>query len=96
VNGQDQPQVVHETDNSRFAVHVGGLTAALEYQLFEGKVVYTHTGVPGELEGKGIGGLLAKAGLEWARAAGLRVVPVCPFVSAYIQRHPEYAELTKR
>lgn len=96
MNEETEPQVVHETDKSRFAIHAEGAEAVLDYQLFQGKVVYTHTGVPAALQGKGIGGRLAKAGLEWARTQGLRVVPVCPFVTAYIQRHPEYAELTQR
>ena len=91
-----QPDVVHEPDKNRFAVHAEGGTAVLEYQLFEDKVVCTHTGVPSALEGKGIGSRLVKAGLDWARGEGLRVVPVCTFVAAYIQRHPEYADLTKR
>lgn len=91
-----QPEVVHEPGENRFAIHLEGGTAVLTYQLFDEKVVYTHTGVPSALEGKGIGGRLVKAGLEWARERGLRVVPVCTFVSGYIQRHPEYADLTKR
>ena len=91
-----QLQVVHEPADNRFAIHTDGDTAVLEYQLFEDKVVYTHTGVPPSLGGKGIGSRLVKAGLDWARGAGLRVVPVCTFVAGYIERHPEYADLTKR
>ncbi len=91
-----QPEVVHEPEQNRFAIHAEGGTAVLDYQLFEDKVVYTHTGVPPALEGKGIGSRLVKAGLNWAHGEGLRVVPVCTFVASYIQRHPEYAALTKR
>lgn len=91
-----QLQVVHESAEKRFAIHADGGTAVLEYQRFEDKVVYTHTGVPSALEGKGIGSRLVKAGLNWARSEGLRVVPVCTFVAGYIQRHPEYADLTER
>jgi predicted GNAT family acetyltransferase len=89
-------EFVHESDASRFAVHIEDETAVLEYKLFKDKVAYTHTGVPRSLEGRGIGSRLVRAGLDWAREEGLRVVPVCPFVTSYIQRHPEYAELTKR
>ena len=91
-----QPDAVHEPEKNRFAVYAEGGTAVLDYQLFEDKVAYTHTGVPSALEGKGIGSRLVKAGLDWARGERLRVVPVCTFVASYIQRHPEYAELTKR
>lgn len=91
-----QPEVVHETEKNRFAVHVDSETAVLEYRLSEDEVIYTHTGVPSALEGRGIGSLLVRTGLDWARAEGLRVVPVCSFVAGYVKRHPEYADLTER
>lgn len=89
-------EVVHEPDESRFAVHVGDSTAVLDYQRIGNQLVLPHTGVPPELEGLGIGNLLAREGLEWARAEQLRVVPLCPFVRAYLRRHPAYASLTTR
>ena len=79
----------------RFAVHIGEATALLAYKE-EGDTLYlVHTEVPPSMEGKGIGGRLAKAGLEYARERGLKVVARCPFVTAYIERHPEYNELLK-
>jgi predicted GNAT family acetyltransferase len=90
------PEVDHEEESSRFAVHLGGHLAVLEYQLFSDKIVFTHTEVAQELEGRGVGASLARAGLEWARSRELRVVPVCPFVAAYIGRHPEYVDLVRR
>ena len=92
----DAYEVVHEPEESRFAVHAEGLTAVLEYQRVGERVVMPHTAVPGPLEGRGIGSRLARTALEWAREENLRVVPLCPFVRAYIQRHPEYAALTTR
>ncbi|UCF41537.1 MAG: N-acetyltransferase [Gemmatimonadota bacterium] len=94
----DKPtyDVVHEPDQHRFAVHTEGHTAVLDYQRFPDKVVFTHTGVPRELEGRGIGSRLVRAGLDWARTEGVRVIPTCPFVSAYIGKHPEYADVTER
>jgi predicted GNAT family acetyltransferase len=89
-------EVVHEKDNNRFAIHVEDETAVLEYKLFKDKVAFNHTGVPTSLEGRGIGSRLAKTALEWAQEERLRVIPVCPFVKSYIERHPEYADLTKR
>lgn len=56
-----------------------------------GSVVITHT--EASLEGRGIGGLLARSALDDLRERGLRVVPQCPFVARYIDRHPEYADL---
>ena len=95
-NETGDPIVEHEPESSRFTVSRDGHVAALDYQLFSDKIVFTHTEVPRELEGTGVGGSLARAGLEWARAHELRVVPVCPFVAAYIRRHPEYVDLVRR
>jgi len=88
--------VEHEAGRNRFVIRSGGEEAVLEYQELTEKIVFTHTGVPGALEGRGIGSDLARAGLDWARAAGKRVVPVCPFVAAYVARHPEYTDLVRR
>lgn len=85
--------VVHEPSFHRFRVESEGSGAVLQYMPSNGTVVFTHTEVPPEMEGQGIGGQLAKAGLEWARAQGLKVVARCPFVASYIQRHPEYQDL---
>ena len=89
-------EVEQDAESSRFAVRADGHLAVLEYQLFKDKIVFTHTEVPRELEGRGVGSSLARTGLEWARAHELRVVPICPFVAAYIARHPEYADLVRR
>ncbi len=86
-------QVVNNPAAKRFETHVDGHLAILQYAVKRGKIVFLHTEVPDELEGQGIGGQLAKAGLEYARAEGLGVVSECPFVSSYIQRHPQYQEL---
>jgi predicted GNAT family acetyltransferase len=89
-------EVEHEAGRNRFVVRSAGQEAVLDYQDLAEKIVFTHTGVPGALEGRGIGAALARAGLEWARASGKRVVPICPFVAAYVARHPEYADLVRR
>jgi predicted GNAT family acetyltransferase len=67
----------------------------LAYRLAEGKIIFTHTGVPAEFSGQGIGSLLARAGLDYARAQSLAVVPLCSFIAGYIQKHPEYQDLVK-
>jgi hypothetical protein len=54
-----------------------------------------HTEVPRSVEGRGLGSTLVAGILDIARARGLKVVPICPFVSAFIGRHPEYADLLK-
>ncbi|MFZ0707900.1 MAG: GNAT family N-acetyltransferase [Candidatus Korobacteraceae bacterium] len=86
-------QVQHEKNFHRFALHLGEATAMLTYKE-EGDTIYlVHTEVPAEMEGKGIGGQLAKAALNYARENGLKVVARCPFVASYLQRHPEYNDL---
>jgi uncharacterized protein len=77
----------------QFEVHVGGLLARLMYERTGERVIFAHTEVPAVLEGRGVGSLLARAALDDARARQLQVVPHCPFVRGYIERHPEYREL---
>ncbi|MEW6094499.1 MAG: GNAT family N-acetyltransferase [Chloroflexota bacterium] len=85
--------VKHNPQAGRFELEKDGHLAVLEYELAAGKIIYTHTGVPAALEGQGIGSSLAHAGLEYARAQGLKAVPLCSFVAAYIRRNSEYQEL---
>ena len=56
---------------------------------------YTHTEVPQALEGRGIASLMAKVVLDEAQAENLTIVPLCPFVRGYIERHPQYKPLVK-
>jgi predicted GNAT family acetyltransferase len=95
----NQPvNVIHETEQRRFVVVQDGQTAELTYRGGDdgSAIVFTHTGVPSALEGRGIGSALAKAGLEHARANGLEVVPLCSFVRGYIERKPEYQSLVRK
>ncbi|GAB4200209.1 MAG: GNAT family N-acetyltransferase [Roseiflexaceae bacterium] len=86
-------EVTHNTAESRFELRVGGELAVAEYVLARDQIIFTHTGVPRSMRGRGIASRLAHAALEHARAAGLRVVPHCSFFRTYIQRHPEYQPL---
>jgi uncharacterized protein len=77
----------------RFEFDVDGHVAAAYYQLSPGVITFTHTEVPHELEGHGIGSRLVRGALEAVRAQGLKVVAKCPFVSAYMAKHPEFNDL---
>jgi len=79
--------------NNRFEARVHGKTAFLAYRRVPGKLVLVHTEVPAEFAGHGIGSELVRAGVEFARAQGLTVVPLCPFATDYIRRHQEYVDL---
>lgn len=90
-----EPTVQHEKSYHRFAVNLEGATAVLTYQQEDDSIYFVHTEVPPAMEGKGIGGQLAKAGLTYARENNLKVVARCPFVASYLKRHPEYADLVR-
>lgn len=86
-------QVQDNKVRSRFELTIQGATAVAQYKL-DGHVLHlTHTVVPLDVEGKGVGSHLVRGALEEARRRGLKVDPVCPFVRAYIERHPEYSDL---
>lgn len=90
------PEIRQNLDQNRFELSADGSTAVLEYSLENDTIILRDTRVPPELGGRGIGGLLARAGLEYARENGLKVVVLCSFVTAYIQKHPEYQSLLKK
>ncbi len=84
------------TDNAadhRFELKAGDHVAVAYYTLAPGIVTFTHTEVPPALSGQGIGSKLARGALEQVRARGLKVVPKCPFISAFIAKNPEFADL---
>jgi len=85
--------VRHNEKDGTFETDVGGGLAFVEYVMDGNRIRFTHTEVPKAAEGKGFAGALAKAGLDYASAQGLRVVPICKYVQGYIERHPEYQDL---
>ncbi len=77
----------------RYETEVDDELAVAYYLLIGATITFTHTEVPERLEGRGIASQLARFVLEDAGARGLEVIPRCPFISAYIRRHPEYQPL---
>jgi predicted GNAT family acetyltransferase len=88
-------EVVDNAAAHRFEIHTDEGLAVLQYALADGRLQLMHTEVPEALEGHGYGGALARFALESARSRRLGVVPLCPFVRAYLERHPEYADLVR-
>lgn len=76
-----------------FAMTVDGKRAVAAYQREGGAITFTHTKVPSAIEGRGVGGKLIRFALDSARDEGLKVIPQCPFVAAFIKRHSEYRDL---
>jgi hypothetical protein len=78
----------------RFEIDLGdGSVAFAAYMLSPGKITFTHTEVPERHEGKGLGMLLLRGALAKARERGLRVIPICPFLAAYMRKHEEVQDL---
>ena len=77
----------------RYELRVDGEIAIAAYRQEDDVVVFTHTEVPQPLEGKGIGSRLIAAALEDVRRRGLKILPQCEFVAAYIERHPDTRDL---
>ena len=88
-------QVVHRPDERRYELLVDREHAGeLVYRHRGGNVVaFLHTEVDPKQQRRGLGSALVAGALDDARHRGLLVVPLCPFVEAYVRRHPEYADL---
>jgi uncharacterized protein len=88
-----EESVTHNEAEHRFEIKLGDELAVTEYRRHGSKIIFTHTEVPPSMEGRGIGNLLARAALSYARRENLRVVPRCEFIAAFVERHPEYQDL---
>ena len=81
-------------DGLRYELLVDGeVVGELRYRVRPDAVALIHTEVPEAFEGRGYGGRLVGGALDDLRARGLKIVPICPFVRAYLQRHSEYGDL---
>lgn len=86
--------VTNNTSKNRFEIQIEDQFAVAEYRLMnDTHIAFTHTEVPTSLEGNGIGSKLARFGLDYARKHHLKVLPYCPYIAAWIERHPDYQDL---
>jgi len=83
----------HDRGTHRFEVTVEGVPCVLDYMLAEGGMAITHTIVPAEAAGRGVAGELVRTALDYARSRGWKVAPLCSYADAWMQRHPDYADL---
>jgi predicted GNAT family acetyltransferase len=86
-------EVRHNESHRRFEAGSAPEPAKLNYRREGGAVDLIHTEVPAIYQGQGLGGKLATAALEWARANGLKVIPSCSYIRSYVAKHPEFADL---
>jgi DNA polymerase IV len=88
-----QPEVVDNELEDRFELwHDGRLAGFAAYRRRAGGTVFVHTVIEPEFEGKGLGSILARRSLDATVARGEKIIPVCPFISAYLRKHPDYDE----
>ncbi len=90
-------EVTRNEERSRYEARVEGEVAGFaEYELDTDRIVFTHTVVKDEYEGKGVGSSLARKALDDVRSdGGRRVVPQCKFIKAWIEKHPDYEDLVQ-
>lgn len=92
----DEPviEVGDDREAERFVISVDGEPAGLAQYRDRGRAIsFVHTEIDDRFEGRGLGGRLIAAALDDVRGRGLAVLPFCPFVRSYIERHPEYLDL---
>jgi predicted GNAT family acetyltransferase len=89
----DEVVVQNNAAAQQYEAIIGGNLALMQYRMAGDTIIFTHTKVPEQLEGQGIGSKLVRMGLDEAKARGLKVVPACPFVARFIREHPEFQSL---
>ncbi|MEO6628462.1 MAG: GNAT family N-acetyltransferase [Aquihabitans sp.] len=83
--------------DGRYSLLVDGKPAGeIEFRMSEGRRVFTHTGIRDEFEGQGLAGKIARRALDDSRADDVLVIPQCPYIESYIERHPDDGDLIDR
>jgi predicted GNAT family acetyltransferase len=94
--GKVSVTVVDNPTDSRFEARVDGTLAGVsEYELTSDTIIFLHTQVAEKYEGQGVGSEIARYALDDARARGLYVRPLCPFIRGWLKRHSEYDDLVR-
>ena len=83
-------EVINNTAQQQFEIHAEDNVAVLVYRFYKNDIALMHTDVPAALGNRGIASTLAKFALDWAKEQNKKVMVYCPFVAAYLKRHPEY------
>lgn len=88
----ETPQVVDHGEAGLLETMVEGERAELVYRRRANRLILLHTEVPESIGGRGIGGALVEAAVEKAIREGLVLVPICPYASLWLKRHPDVAQ----
>ena len=86
-------EVRDNPDKQRYELAVEGGLVFADYRRQGDKLLIVHTETPPALQGRGLAGQLVKAMLADVRARGLKIVPLCSYIVAYLERHPEERDL---
>lgn len=91
-------EVRDNADKRRFEAYVDGRPAGfVAYERTDDRITIQHTEIDAAFEGQGVGSALVRQMLDQIRGLeGLRVTVLCPFVRAWLRRHPDYQDLTRR
>ncbi|MCA5584941.1 MULTISPECIES: GNAT family N-acetyltransferase [Parabacteroides] len=93
----DDYELIDNTENHQYEFHIGKLVPKIEYiKSKNGEIYLTHTEVPVQLEGKGVGSQLVEKVLKDIERQELRLVPLCPFVAGYIKKHPDWRRIVMK
>jgi predicted GNAT family acetyltransferase len=93
----DDVRIADNPDEQRYEARLGDHVVAFsDYRMTDGRIVFLHTETDPEMEGRGIGSRLVREALDDVRTRGLRITAKCPFVSAWLRRHPSYRDLLGR
>jgi predicted GNAT family acetyltransferase len=87
--------VVDNPSENRFEAEVHGALATADYEIHGDSMLLTHTEVPAQFRGQGVGEALAFAAFDAARERGMKVVPRCEFMVAFAAAHPEYQDIVR-
>ena len=93
------PEVAVHDDppHARYVIDVGGRAAGFaSYQVLDGRTFFVHTEIEPGHEGAGLGSILARAALDDVASRNGKVVPICPFIASWIDKHPDYQALVDR
>jgi uncharacterized protein len=97
VGEHDALSIVDNADEQRFEARIGDRVVGFSrYGRVQDRIVFLHTEVDESMEGRGIGSRLAAGAIADVRARGLRITARCPFIAAWLERHPEHADLIAR
>jgi predicted GNAT family acetyltransferase len=96
VTGELDSGIRHDPTQRRFSLRLGDTLAVLDYDRVDASTLdYRHTFVPPPMRGRGIASALTAYALRYARDENLKVIPSCPFVAAFVRRHPEHEPVVR-